>query len=239
MSEALQKLGFAGAEETAVGATIVKTRIRAAAQRRSSGISSSPPAATRSICLIQKYFPAELPYLADVLSPMQAHCADIKRRYPGAKTVFIGPCVAKKDEAEHYGGLVDAVLTFEELTAWMAAANVTARTARPDRREDSRARFFPTTGGMLKTMAQDAPGYTYMAVDGVENCIAALRDIEERTHPPLLYRDVRLRRQLRRRPRHGEIPPRAHPRLCRCGGIRRHARFRGRAAGYPRAEKSV
>lgn len=49
--------------------------------------------------LIQKYYPAALPYLADVLSPMQAHCQDIKKRIPGAKTVFIGPCVAKKDEA--------------------------------------------------------------------------------------------------------------------------------------------
>lgn len=49
--------------------------------------------------LIQKYYPAALPFLADVASPMQAHCKDIKKRYPGAKTVFIGPCVAKKDEA--------------------------------------------------------------------------------------------------------------------------------------------
>jgi iron only hydrogenase large subunit-like protein len=41
--------------------------------------------------LIQKKFPAELEYLADVMSPMQAHCSDIKKRIPGAKTVFIGP----------------------------------------------------------------------------------------------------------------------------------------------------
>ena len=61
--------------------------------------------------LIQKYFPTELQYLAKVLSPMQAHCTDIKRRHPNAKTVFIGPCVAKKDEAEYYEGIVDAVLT--------------------------------------------------------------------------------------------------------------------------------
>ena len=46
--------------------------------------------------LIQKYFPAELPYLADVLSPMQAHCENIKKRVPNAKVVFIGPCTAKK-----------------------------------------------------------------------------------------------------------------------------------------------
>ena len=44
--------------------------------------------------------------------------------------------------------------------------------------DNSRARFFPTTGGILKTMALDEPEYTYMAIDGVENCINALRDIE-------------------------------------------------------------
>ena len=128
--------------------------------------------------LIQKYFPKVLPYLADVLSPMQAHCEDIRRRIPNAKTVFIGPCVAKKDEAEYYEGVVDAVLTYEELTGWMKKEGVELRQEkRPD--EHSLARFFPTTGGILKTMAQDAPGYTYLALDGVENCIAALREIEQ------------------------------------------------------------
>ena len=46
-----------------------------------------------------------------------------------------------------------------------------------DTTEASRARFFPTTGGVLKTMAKNATGYTYMAIDGVENCMTALRDI--------------------------------------------------------------
>jgi len=108
---------------------------------------------------------------------MQAHCASLKKRHPGAKTVFIGPCVAKKDEAEHYAGIVDAVLTYEELTKWLEAEHITPEPAM-DETEESRARFFPTTGGVLKTMAQNAPGYTYVAIDGIENCMAALRDIE-------------------------------------------------------------
>ena len=109
---------------------------------------------------------------------MQAHCTDIKRRHPDAKTVFIGPCVAKKDEAEYYEGIVDAVLTFEELTNWLKAENIELA-QQMDHEEESRARFFPTTGGILKTMAQNAPGYTYMALDGVDNCIAALHEIEQ------------------------------------------------------------
>lgn len=176
MRKALKKLGFYDVEETAIGATIVKTEYERMLKEDERDIIISSCCHSINL-LIQKYFPAELEYLADVISPMQAHCSDIKKRYPDAKTVFVGPCVAKKDEAEHYEGIVDAVLTFEELTNWMKEANVEPE-AEADNNAFSRARFFPTTGGILKTMAQDAPGYTYLALDGVENCIAALRDIE-------------------------------------------------------------
>ena len=108
---------------------------------------------------------------------MQAHCKDIKRRMPNAKTVFIGPCIAKKDEAAYYEGIVDAVLTFDELTQWLKEADITLEKKIVPLQE-SRARFFPTTGGILKTLTQQRPDYTYMALDGVENCMAALRDIE-------------------------------------------------------------
>ena len=175
--KALQKLGFADVEETALGATIVKTEYER--MLREDGRDVIITSCCHSInLLIQKYFPAELPYLADVLSPMQAHCTDIKRRHPEAKTVFIGPCVAKKDEAAYYEGIVDAVLTFEELTNWLKAEGIELE-QQMDHDEESRARFFPTTGGILKTMAQNAPGYTYMALDGVDNCIAALREIKQ------------------------------------------------------------
>ena len=176
MRRALKKLGFYDVEETAIGATIVKNEYERMLKEEDRDIIITSCCHSVNL-LIQKYFPASLEYLADVMSPMQAHCADIKKRVPGAKTVFIGPCVAKKDEAEHYEGLVDAVLTFEELTNWLKAEGIALEKELDDTPE-SRARFFPTTGGILKTMAQNAPGYTYLALDGVENCIAALKDIE-------------------------------------------------------------
>ena len=176
MRKALQKLGFADVEETAIGATIVKTEYERMLREEEHDIIITSCCHSINL-LIQKYFPAELPYLADVMSPMQAHCVDIKKRIPNAKTVFIGPCVAKKDEAEYYEGPVDAVLTFEELTNWLKTEHITLD-RELDNTPESRARFFPTTGGILKTMAQNAPGYTYMALDGVENCITALKDIE-------------------------------------------------------------
>ena len=176
MRKALKKLGFYDVEETAIGATIVKNEYeRMIAEEERDIIISS---CCHSInLLIQKHYPFALEYLADVVSPMQAHCKDIKSRYNNAKTVFIGPCVAKKDEAEHYEGIVDAVLTFEELTEWLKTENIEIE---PETDKDvcSRARFFPTTGGVLKTMAQENTGFTYLALDGVENCISALKDIE-------------------------------------------------------------
>ena len=176
MRDALKKLGFFDVEETAKGATVVKREYERILREEDRDIVITSCCHSVNL-LIQKYFPAALEYLADVLSPMQAHCTDIKKRYPNAKTVFIGPCVAKKDEAEYYEGIVDAVLTFEELTEWLKKENITIETTM-DAAEESRARFFPTTGGVLKTMAQDVSDYTYLAIDGVENCIAALRDIE-------------------------------------------------------------
>ena len=176
MKEALKKLGFYDVEETAIGATIVKNEYERMLREDDRDIIISSCCHSINL-LIQKYFPAELEYLADVISPMQAHCQDIKKRYPNAKTVFIGPCVAKKDEAEHYEGIVDAVLTFEELSNWLKEENIELK-QEMDENTESRARFFPTTGGILKTMSLDAPGYNYIAIDGVQNCMDALRDIE-------------------------------------------------------------
>ncbi len=176
MREALRKLGFAGVEETAIGATMVKTEYERMLREEKRDILISSCCHSVNL-LIQKYFPHLLPYLADTMSPMQAHCVDIKKRYPNAKTVFIGPCVAKKDEAEHYAGIVDAVLTFEELSGWFAEKSIKLEAA-PEKSEEGLARFFPTTGGILKTFVKQESDYSYLAVDGVENCISVLRDIE-------------------------------------------------------------
>ena len=177
MREALQKLGFADVEETAIGATMVKNEYERMIEKEKRDIIISSCCHSINL-LIQKYFPSLLPYLANALSPMQAHCSDIKKRHPEAKTVFIGPCVAKKDEAQHYEGIVDAVLTYEELTEWLSGEGIELKKEMDSNRE-SRARFFPTTGGILKTMKLTQPDYDYMAIDGVENCIAALKDIEQ------------------------------------------------------------
>lgn len=177
MRQVLRQLGFAAVEETALGATVVKREYERLLRSETRDVIISSCCHSVNL-LIQKYFPTLLSSLADVVSPMQAHCLDIKRRHPEAKTVFIGPCVAKKDEAEYYGGIVDAVLTFEELTAWLRAEHVVCEPQQePQRQVQSRARLFPTAGGILKTLCDVPDSYTYLSVDGTENCIAALEDI--------------------------------------------------------------
>ena len=175
MEKALKQLGFAGAEETAVGATIVKSEYERLIREEKRDIIISSCCSSINL-LIQKYYPQALSYLADVLSPMQAHCLDIKKRYPDAKTVFIGPCVAKKDEAANWSQYTDEVLTFEELTNWLNEENITIDKT-VDNTEKSRARLFPTTGGVLQTMAERNPEYTYLAFDGVANCKGVLEEI--------------------------------------------------------------
>ena len=177
MRTALKKMGFYDVEETAIGATIVKNEYERILKEEERDVVISSCCHTINL-LIQKHYPAALEYLADVMSPMQAHCLDIKRRYPDAKTVFVGPCVAKKDEAEHYEGIVDAVLTFEELSEWMKEEGIEIP-CEIDSDENSRARFFPTTGGILKTMSE-SDGYTYVAIDGIDNCIAVIKDVINR-----------------------------------------------------------
>ena len=176
MRRALKKLGFYDVEETAIGATIVKNEYERMLREEQRDVIITSCCHSVNL-LIQKYFPSCIDYLADVMSPMQAHCFDIKKRMPNAKTVFISPCVAKKDEAEYYTGLVDSVLTFEELNKWLKAENIELE-KEVDNTPESRARFFPTTGGILKTMSQDVPEYTYIAIDGIESCMSTLKDIE-------------------------------------------------------------
>ena len=177
LTEALKKLGFAGAEETAVGATIVKTEYERLIREDKRDVLISSCCNSVNL-LIQKYYPEALQYLADVLSPMQAHCQDLKKRYPGCKTVFIGPCVSKKEEAARYADYTDEVLTFEELTNWFKEAGVTPEKSL-DSNNQSRARLFPTTGGVLRTMQERDPEYTYLVFDGIDNCKEALEEILE------------------------------------------------------------
>lgn len=173
----LKKLGFSEAYETAQGAFLVKSEYEKLIAKNTGEtiISSCCPTVVK---LIQKHHPNTLRNLAPVLSPMQAHGKLIKEENPNAQVVFIGPCISKKDEAENYPGIIDIALTFDELNQWLEEEqiNVTNTEAIPSSKYLSR--FFPVAGGIIRTMNIDT-NYKYIPIDGLDNCIDALNEIEE------------------------------------------------------------
>lgn len=184
LEAALNKLGFAGASETALGATIVKKEYELLLnQNEGKVIISSCCHSVNS--LIQKYYPEALPYLAKVISPMQAHCTKIKEEHPNAYTVFLGPCISKKEEAELYPDIVDCVLTFQELSEWFEEegidlnSNLAINNGNNPSISDNegRTRLFPIPGGIIRSMNIEGAGYDFLSIDGTDNCIHALKDI--------------------------------------------------------------
>ena len=176
MKKALKKLGFSRAEETAIGATIVKKRYEQLIEKGEDNIIISSCCHSVNM-LIEKYYPEFIPYLAKVLSPMQAHGVKIREDNPEASVVFIGPCISKKDEAEKSKGIIDYVLTFEELEGWLREEKIEIE-IEDVISEEGRARSFPTSGGIIASMDLNE-NFNYVSIDGMDNCINAMEDISK------------------------------------------------------------
>ncbi len=174
ITKALKELGFTDAEETARGATLVKREYEKQIVNKEQDIIISSSCHSINL-LVEKHYPDLRKYLSPVVSPMIAHAIDIKKRIPEAKVVFIGPCVAKKDEA--VGTPVDAVLTFEEFDQMRLAAKIEIE-AESGESEAGRTRGFPIAGGILKSMDLPDNGYTYLSVSGTKECLFALKDLQ-------------------------------------------------------------
>ncbi len=150
---ALRRLGFRYVAETAVGAAWV-AQATAELVRAAEGplIGTACPAA---VGYVEKYRPELVPRLLPLVSPMMAHARHVKARFcADAGFVFIGPCVAKKAEAEReeLRGLVDCVLTFEELGEWLSQQGIDldhCEESAFDETPGGAARIFPVEGGSL------------------------------------------------------------------------------------------
>ncbi len=181
---ALAKLGFAIAEETAIGAQAVTEeykRVLAKGEMRNF-ITSACPATCR---LIQMYYPKALPFLAPVDSPMVAHAKMLRRNDPNLKIVFIGPCIAKKREADEHA--IDAVITFDELLQLFEENGIDLNTINKLTVGDecdiaNRAKAYPVTKGIIRSFDALPEGYRYMTVDGVDRIADVLENIESMDH---------------------------------------------------------
>jgi len=153
---ALRRLGFRYVAETAVGASLVAAQMSEflGANPKQASICTACPAV---VTYIEKYRPDEIGSLMPIVSPMIAHAMHIKKHFNDkARVVFIGPCVAKKVEADRpqYAGLVDCVLTFEELEEWFKKKNIDLNTCEDsafDEEPADKSRLFPVEGGAMAT----------------------------------------------------------------------------------------
>ncbi len=181
LPEALRRLGFMHVGETAVGAyAVAKVTAEYAGRTGGPQVCTACPAV---VSYVEHYEADMAPCLVPVASPMMAHAKALRERFgPEVRVVFIGPCVAKKAEAERSDveGLVDCVLTFSELLEWFERAGLVLKECTEgafDEEPPGDARFFPVPGGLARTgaMQTDLFATKCVAVSGVTD----LRDVLE------------------------------------------------------------
>ena len=125
---AMKMLGFHSVEEVAVGADLCAIEEAEEFMRH---VPQMQPYMATSCCpawsvMAKKEFPGAAPYISMTMTPMVLTARLQKKRDPGCKVAFIGPCAAKKLEASRrtVRSDVDFVLTFEELRGMLEAKNI-------------------------------------------------------------------------------------------------------------------
>ena len=177
----LKELGFFTVIEAALGADMVAMSEAKELSEKEFLTSSCCPAFVQ---YIKTSFPALLPYVSHNLSPMGMLAKYIKETGEGAKVVFIGPCTAKKAEAqlETVKPYVDAVLTFEELQALFDSKDVDITTLSEDVLDNASyyGRIFARSGGLSDAVVQALTEQKIdfavkpAVCDGIEACRTAL-----------------------------------------------------------------
>ena len=177
--DALMRLGFEDVRETSEGAAFVTAEYTKLLQehRMENIITTCCPTVND---LVEKYYPELIPYLAPVVSPMIAHGRLLKKTYGhDAKVVFVGPCIAKKAEADdiRHETEIDAVLTFHDMHMWLEQEEICVNDCEPAdflRGDSEILRLYPIAGGIIKTLKRreggDLPHYNIMSIDGIDNC---------------------------------------------------------------------
>lgn len=178
----LKVLGFHTVVEAALGADMVAQAESKELAEKGFLTSSCCPA---FVSYVNKAYPELRQYISHNLSPMAAIAKYIKDTTENAKIVFIGPCVAKKAEAqlETVKPYIDSVLTFEELQALFDSRDIDITTLDEDVLDNASyfGRIFARCGGLADAVAeglkeQRLDNFELKAVscDGIEECKKAL-----------------------------------------------------------------
>ncbi|MBQ2391355.1 MAG: 4Fe-4S dicluster domain-containing protein [Clostridia bacterium] len=177
----LKELGFFTVVEAALGADMVAMSEAKELSEKEFLTSSCCPAFVQ---YIKSAFPALVPHISHNLSPMAMLAKYIKETSEGAKVVFIGPCTAKKAEAQldTVKPYVDAVLTFEELQALYDSKDIDITTLGEDVLDNASyyGRIFARSGGLsdavVQALTEQKIDFTVKSAvcDGIEACKTAL-----------------------------------------------------------------
>ncbi|MGL5436867.1 MAG: [Fe-Fe] hydrogenase large subunit C-terminal domain-containing protein [Lachnospiraceae bacterium] len=176
---AMLELGFADVRETAEGAALVTQEYATLLQagRMENIITTCCPSVND---LIEKYYPELTGYLAPVVSPMIAHGRLLKQELGReVKTVFLGPCIAKKRESIdiRHNDCIDAVLNFNEITRWLQEEEIVIEDCKNTPFEQMNPkvnRLYPVTNGVVNsviTTRKQVDQYRKFYVHGGNNCI--------------------------------------------------------------------
>ena len=184
--DALLKLGFSEVRETAEGAVLVTKEYQKLLEEgeMENIITTCCPSMND---LIEKYHPSLTKYMAPVVSPMIAHGRMIKKIHgEDTKVVFMGPCIAKKEEAigdQRVAGAIDAILTFEEFLDWIKDEGIDIFKCE-DKPVANPAvnvnRAYPVSGGVIRSIMAEELEETYhkLYVDGIDACMELLESME-------------------------------------------------------------
>ena len=182
---ALKKLGVDIVAETSQAAEYVASEYQdLVADNFKSLISSCCPAVVN---LVEKHYPQLISYLSPIISPMNLHAELLKKKYgKDIKVVFIGPCIAKIDEAENHQGEynIDAVLTFDYLKEFLKNKSVSPYEQEIISFDEpcfSNASSYPLERGAIKTAALDQglESTDIISMSGVKDCVEVLEDLKK------------------------------------------------------------
>ena len=187
---ALKAIGFAGVSETALGAEQITAAVsRQMAETSKLHISSACPSVVE---LIKRYYPEYAGNVCDMLSPLLAHCKMLRKTFGrDIGIVFVGPCIAKKREADDNPHLLDVVLTFQELRQWFEEEGVVpaefestgADTFVPTVARDGA--LYPIDGGMVAGIQSDlhdnARFMSFSGIDAIQDALGQLDQLPENT----------------------------------------------------------
>ena len=177
----LKNLGFRDVIETALGADMVAMAEAKELSEKGLLTSSCCPAFVK---YIKANFPNLVDHISHNMSPMAVLAKYIKEKAPDSKVIFIGPCTAKKAEAQldTVKPYVDAVLTFEELQALFDSRDMDIATLEETALDNASyfGRIFARSGGLTDAAAQamKEQGIDFeikpVVCDGIEACRVAL-----------------------------------------------------------------